>query len=258
MSWSDRWVSSWLFTAMLVVGCATPAPLVRLNPDAADIIWVAGRASVQKAETGVRVAAAFENQDGSALALRVEVQNLSADRLEVDPQGITFSPCRTLTVSSCLPSQHVIDPEQMLAALETGDARNVADAANTQVFLGTLTLLSAVGDVATIASGHANSRTGTGTALAVDAMNDNAAAADSAQASIATQREIWSDRALRRNSLFPGQGTSGLVYVPINLQAGFVWLQVTVGGRTFPFHFAQTVTPLWPTAQGSSTRASSR
>jgi hypothetical protein len=258
MYWSDRWVSCWLVTTAMVVGCATPAPLVRLNPDGADIIWVAGRASVQKAETDVRVAAAFEHQDGSTLALRVEIQNLSADRLEVDPQGITFSPCRTLAVSSCVPSQHVIDPEQMLAALETGDARAVADAANTQVFLGTLTLLGAVGDVAATASGHANSRTGTGTALAVAAMNDNAAAADSAHASIAAQREIWSDQALRRNSLFPGQGTSGLVYVPINVQAGFVWLQVTVGGRTFPFHFAQTVTQLWPTSQASAARASSR
>jgi hypothetical protein len=223
--------------------CHTRA-LVRLNPDAADVIWVGGRASVQKAETGVRVAAAFEHQDGRTLALRVEIQNGTADRLEVDPQTITFSPCRSSDVGSCVPSQRVIDPEQMLAALDTAELRNTADAINSRAFLGTLVLLSAVGDVATVASGHADRNTGSGTVLAASVMDDNSAAADTAQPSIAIQREIWSNRALRRNSVFPGQGTSGLVYIPINLQAGFVWLQVTVGGRTFPFHFAQTVTQI--------------
>jgi hypothetical protein len=230
--------------AGLFFGCATPAPLVRLNPDANDIIWVGGRASVQKEETGVRVAAAFEHQDGPTLALRVEIQNGTSDRLEVDPQGITFSVCRTLGVLSCRPSQTVIDPERMLAALDTEESRDTAATKNSQAFLGTMVLLSAVGDVATVASGHANASTGAGTALAASAMDDDAAAASSAQASIAVQRQVWSNQALRRNSLFPGQGTAGLVYIPINFQAGFVWLQVTVGGRTFPFHFAQTVTQI--------------
>ena len=244
MSSSNRFLAPFFASAALAVGCATPAPLVRLNPDAADIIWVGGRASVQKMDTGVHVAAAFEHQDGRALAVRVEIQNGTPDRLEVDPQGITFSVCRTSAVASCAPSQRVIDPEQMLAALDTAESRTAADAVNSQAFLGTLVLISAVGDVAAVASGHADRNTGAATVLAAGAMDDNSAAADSAQASIATQRQIWSNQALRRNSLFPGQGTSGLVYVPINLQAGFVWLQVTVGGRTFPFHFSQTVTQI--------------
>jgi hypothetical protein len=86
-------------------------------------------------------------------------------------------------------------------------------------------------------------------------MESDAAARDSAQASIAVQQQLWSDQALRRNTLFPGQGTTGLVYLPINNQAVYVWLQITVAGRLFPFHFAQVITPVdpWPTAaQGRS------
>jgi hypothetical protein len=237
----------------LIGGCATPAPLVRLNPDAADIIWVGGRASVQKADTGVRVAAPFEHQDGRSLALRVEIENGTTERLEVDPRDITYSVCRTAAVSSCSASQRVFDPEQMLISLDVQQSRETADAINSQAFLGTLVMLSAVGDVAAVASGHADRNTGAATALAASAMDDHAAAVDSAQASIATQRELWSNRALRRNSLFPGQGISGMVYVPINLQAGFVWLQITTGGRTFPFHFAQTVTQLQVPASSSQT-----
>jgi hypothetical protein len=37
-----------------------------------------------------------------------------------------------------------------------------------------------------------------------------------------------------------------LVYLPINYQARYLWLQITVAGRLFPFHFAQVVTPVDP------------
>jgi hypothetical protein len=226
----------------VVVGCATPMPLVRLNPDTRDVIWVAGRASVQKDTTGVRVAAAFEHQDGSNLALRVEIENRTTDRLEVSPQEMTYAVCSGLAPASCSPSQRVIDPEQILAALAVAQSRGVAEASNSQAFYGTLVLLSAVGDVASAAHGRPTS--GSGTLVAASAMEGDAAERDSAQASLAAQEQIWSDQALRRNTLFPGQGTSGLVYLPINYQARYVWLQITVAGRLFPFHFAEVVTPV--------------
>ncbi len=239
-------LSSWQISTvlsvggLLVVGCATPMPLVRLNPDAPDVVWVGGRASVQRDTTGVRVAAAFEHQDGSNLALRVEIENRTTDRLEVSPQEMTFSVCSSLAPASCSPSQRVIDPEQILTALAVAQLRGVADASNSQAFLGTMVLLSAVGDVASAAQGrHVD---GSGTLIAASAMESDAAARNSAQASIAIQQHVWSDEALRRNTLFPGQGTSGLVYLPINYRARYVWLQITVGGRLFPFHFAELVT----------------
>jgi hypothetical protein len=171
---------------LVAVGCVMPLPFVRLNPDAADVVWVGGRASVQKEVTGVRAVAAFDHQDGSNLALQVEIENHTTDRLEVSPHEMTFSACSGLAVATCTPSQRVIDPEQILAAL-----------------------------------GVAPQWRG-----------------------VAVQRQIWSDQALRRNTLFPGQSTTGLVYMPINNQAAYVWLQVTVAGRVFPFHFAQVVTPV--------------
>jgi hypothetical protein len=241
-------LSSWQVATVLsvggfvVVGCATPMPLVRLNPDAPDVVWVGGRASVQKDTTGVRVAAAFEHQDGTNLAVRVEVENRTTDRLEVSPRDMTFSVCSSLAPASCSPSQPVIDPEQILAALAVAQSRGVADASNSQAFYGTLVLLNAVGDVASAA--HGRPTTGSGTLVAASAMEGDAAARDSAQASIAAQEQLWSNQTLRRNTLFPGQGTSGLVYLPINYQARYVWLQITVGGRLFPFHFAEVVTPV--------------
>ena len=37
-----------VFIAALLFGCATPAPIYRLDPRAPDVIWVGGRASVQQ------------------------------------------------------------------------------------------------------------------------------------------------------------------------------------------------------------------
>lgn len=228
--------------ANALVGCATPAPLVRLTPKSADVIWVGGRASVQQETAGVRVASAFEHQDGRLLGLRVEIENHTAGRLDVGPQDITFTTCVDETVRSCAPTQRVIDPEQVLAGLDAAQSREAAANANSQAFLGTMVLLSAVGDVASVASGHAKASTGVNTAVTVSVMESDRAARDSTQSTIAVRRQIWSDQALRRNTLYPGQGTDGLVYLPIDMKAGYVWLHTNVAGSLFHFRFEQVVT----------------
>ena len=79
-------------------------------------------------------------------------------------------------------------------------------------------------------------------------MQSNAAAHDSAQASFGERRQIWSNQALRRNTLDPGQGASGLVFLPIDLRAGYVWFNVRLAGAVFQFPFQQVVTQVLPPA----------
>ena len=223
-------------------GCATPQSLVHLRPDAPDVIWVGGRASVRLAADGIVVASAFERQDDDKLAVRLEVQNGTANRFEIQPSRVTYSTCRSFDVVSCRGSRRVIDPEQALVAIDTQVSREKASATNEQIFLGTVVLLSAVGDVATIASGHADRTTGLQTAATGNMMSNSEAAADRVQTNLAKRREVWSDQALRRNTLFPGQAAGGLVYIPIDETAQYVWVQTVVAGHTFSFHYVQTVT----------------
>jgi hypothetical protein len=243
---------SLIVIAVPLVGCATPAPLVRLNPKAADIIWVGGRASVRQENGGVRVATAFEHQDGPLLGLRLEVENGTAARLEVDPKNITFTKCGDETVASCAPTQFVIDPEQALADLDVAQSRGVAEAANSQALLGTLVLLSAVGDVASAGRGHPSA--GLNTVAAADLMQDSAATGDNTLATIDRRRQIWSNQALRRNTLDPGQGAAGLVYLPIDLRANYIWLHVRVAESLFQFRFEQVVTQIVITGTGAQAR----
>jgi hypothetical protein len=228
--------------AAAAASCATPAPLVRLYPGSEGVIWVAGRASLVREQDGVQVAVAFEHQDGGNLGLRVEIENGTDTQLDVDPSTFTFTDCRSMAVSSCGLTHRVIDPEEMLNALDVRQSREQAAASNSQAFLGTMVILSAVGDVASVASGHHDRDTGSNTANSVAVMESDAAARNSELASVGEQQQIWSNEALRRNTVFPGRGTAGRVFVPIDFDAQIVWLHVKTGGRVFSFPFRQTIT----------------
>jgi hypothetical protein len=237
-----RWLSPVLvLAAFVVLGCVTPAPLVRLAPNSSQIFWVSGRATVAREEGGVRVAVAFEHQSGMTLGLRVEVQNASAGQLDVDPREFTFTACGTASIDSCAPTRRVIDPEQVLAGLDERQSREEAAATGSQTLLGTLVILNAVGDIAAVASGHADFHTGQGTATAAALMASDAAARDATLSSISAQQTIWTNEALRRSTLVPGRGIGGRIYLPIYLDAQIVWLHVRSGGRVFSFPFRQVV-----------------
>lgn len=244
-----------LFAA--VGGCATPAPLVRLEPrNATAVTWVAGRAVLDDEVAGIRVAAAFEHQRGDLLGVRVEVQNGSLARMEVGPRDVIFMTCTTPDNASCGPSRHVVDPEQAIDDLDASESMARADAANQQALYTGLVLLSAVGDAASIASGRPHRTTGVGTVGLATQAGVSAARAEGSSAQRASGRELWANHALRRTTLLPGGAASGLVYLPVRTEAQYVWLQVRAGGQDFPFGFKQQVRLV--TRYGPSRRASSR
>jgi hypothetical protein len=232
---------------LLLLGCATPAPIVRLDPRGANgVVWVGGRASVAQEQAGIRVATAFEHQDGNALGLRLEIQNGTERALEVSPRGVTFMVCTAPGTESCSPSYPVIDPEAVLTALQEKQSRETAAAINDQRFYTSMVLLSAAGDIASIANGRGNHTTGLQTAAVANAAHNSGEQYNSEMQSIGVQRQIWSNEAFRRNTLAPGGGVGGLIYMPIALNARYLWMHVRVGGRVFPFGFQQTVRHLTP------------
>lgn len=212
------------------IGCATPQPLVRLTTADAPVVWVAGRAALTVEEDGIRVAAAFDHQDGALLGLRVEVQNQTDEPLQIDPAEISFTRCATAKKDSCQPPAAVVNPERVLAALAEKRSIEVAEAANDEVVYGSLVLLSAVSLRDAMSS--------------VAAAEDMAARHDLSQMNTAGQQQLWADVALRRNTVLPGHGVGGRVFIPVHLDARYVWLHVWVGEAYFTFHFTQTVIPL--------------
>jgi hypothetical protein len=214
------------------MGCATPQPLVRLTPANEPVVWVAGRATLTAENDGIRVGAAFEHQDGAILGLRVEVQNGTDQPLQIDPAEITFTPCATAQTTSCQPARAVIDPERMLAALAAKRSIEVAETANDEAFHSTLVILSAA------------SLRGNAVSSSVAAAEASATHHDLSQMNTTAQQQLWADVALRRNTVLPGHGVGGRVFIPVNLDARYVWLRVEAGDQHFTFRFVQTVVPV--------------
>jgi hypothetical protein len=222
-----------------VVGCATPAPLVRLDPISDQVFWVSGRPSVQLEERGVRVAAAFDRQVGPLLGVRVEIENGTDRKLEVDPgQEFSFMTCKAATETSCAKELLVVDPEDMIDHFDQAASREQADAINDERASGALLLLGAASDTAALASRNGRSAP-LDTEGAAAEMHNQAADHDRALPAIAAQREMWSDVALRHSTLLPGASVGGQVFIPADGGSQNVLLRIRVGNRTFPFHFRQ-------------------
>ncbi len=214
--------------------------------------WVAGRAVLSKQQSGVRVAAAFEHQDGDTRAVPVEIANDTEAKLDAGPRNVSFVTCKD--AGTCGSAQGVMDPEAQLMALDVGASREAAAASNDVAFYAPLLILSAVSDVAVVASGKSDGTTGLQTAALANDMDREAARHDSALASYGARRDLWSNAALRRNTVQPGRAQGGLVFVPIDLTAQYVWIQVQTGTLKFAFRFEQTVTQVsYPSSAPSVT-----
>jgi hypothetical protein len=221
------------------LGCATPAPVVRLDPIAENVFWVSGRAGVAKEERDVRVAASFERQVGKTLSVRVEIENRTEHKLEIDPgEAFSFVSCKGSSATSCAPETFVIDPEEMIAGIDQAASREQAQATDDARASSALLFLSAATDTASLADPHGGTAPLRTQAAESNAL-DEVGAHDRAQAGIESQREMWSNAALRHSTLLPGAGVAGQVFIPADSGTGNVWLKIRVGNRTFPFHFRQ-------------------
>jgi len=240
-------IGSLLFCATgattLGAGCVTATPVARLQPrDAGHVTWVSGRAVTTQEEDDVHVAVAFETQNGRLLAVRVEIVNGSDDKLDIDPRDMAYRTCSAGLEQGCGEYVQVINPERMLAKLDARRARAEADDINNRAFLAPLLFVSAMGDVAGVATGQGGSTTGLQTNAIASRMDASVAERHRIGSGAMADKQEWANIALRRTTLRPGGAVAGQLYFPLHKDARFVWLEVRAGDRVFPFCFRQTVT----------------
>lgn len=227
-----------------LAGCATPAPIVKLDPVADSVLWASGRPFVGLDDRGVRVAAAFDRQVGAALSVRVEIENRTDRPLEIDPgQQFSFLTCKRPDQTSCSKELLVIDPEEMLAHYDEAASRERAQASDGERASDSLVLLGVFSDVVSLAGRHGGDAP-LRTEAAEDQRHDVAADHDRALDEVANQREMWSNLALRRHTLLPGASVGGQIFIPGDGAGQDVWLKIRVGTRTFPFHFHEVARPV--------------
>jgi hypothetical protein len=231
----------WLSVAA-AAGCAAPGPAVRLVPVGAHLTWMSGRPALTKEAGGVKVVAAFDHQEGDRLALHVMIANEGTETWDANPRDMSYSACTTEGPTSCAQARYVVDPEEILASAELEQSRHEANASGAAALTGALVFLAAFADVATVVSGRATPTTGLATAGAL-ALNESARDSTEREgARVAAVAQRWSAELLRRTTLVPGGYIDGSVYLPIDLDAGYLWFHVRAGGQVLSFPFLQTVT----------------
>lgn len=221
-----------LVACLLLQGCygSTPpnTPVVRLQPTTTNLVWIAGRPVVWQDLDGVRVATRFEEQDSSSLALRVEVQNDSPARVEIDPHEMTFNDCFGEKVESCTQAQRVVDPEQALANVDRQHLKE-GRAETEQAIAAGAFLILLTGIAVADASRRPVERTG----------EDRVFVQGNGPVERPDLKDKWANVALRRNTIEPGEAVGGNVYVPVDRRSHYVWLHVPAGKRLFSFCFRQ-------------------
>jgi len=236
-------LSAVIGASLCSVGCATALPVVRLAPRDANVTWVSGRAVTVRSEQGIRVAAAFERQAGRTMGFRVELQNDSDASLVVDPSEMQFTTCTS--EQECVSSQPVVDPEQVLVALDEARSEEEAHAANASTTGTVLVLLAATADIAEASSRH-DHHAGERTVMAGIDLKSSESNSRQRLAQLETETTAWSNSTLRRTTVAAGHGAAGLVYIPLDTKAHYVWLDVRVGGHDFWFPFQQLVATVRP------------
>src|SRR5262245_58627611 len=69
---------------VLLFACATPAPVIRLSPRGTVTKWVQGSGVLEQEKDGLRVAIAYDRNQGGMVAFRLEVANNSPVPVVVD------------------------------------------------------------------------------------------------------------------------------------------------------------------------------
>jgi hypothetical protein len=207
-------------------------------PHDKNVTWVAGLAMTERSEDGVRAAVAFERQDGHGVGFRVEVKNDGTAPLVIDPRDMAFVTCATET--ECSARDTVVDPEAMLLALDLARSREQSQAQTRAAADTALLFLAITADVAAVSKGHYR-HAGERTALAGINLEATAAASEQRIANLDAARAAWATSTLRRTTLPQGGGAMGLVYVPLNQKAHYVWLDVRAGAHDFWFLFEQAI-----------------
>jgi hypothetical protein len=222
-------------------GCATPQPVVRLQPTSPDVVWHSGRAIVTQQTGDVRVAVAFERMAEERLVFRVELQNLGPLRQDVGPHQLIYKTC--VKPPSCGPHRRVIDPEERLLALDVARSRTRASQTNSAGLGVALLMLNAVATVGAASQGNSGqaSHLASDGLMIAESTSHSIERHDQQITSIEAEKLDWAASALRRTTLGAEQGIAGMVHLPLDLEATRIWLGVTIDGPTLWFGYEQRV-----------------
>jgi hypothetical protein len=234
------------FPLLLIAGCFSPQPVIRMTPLLDNLFWANGNQVAALQGESARVAVAFLRDVNDQVSFRVEVENMSPAPLLVDPARFYYTMCALPDGNRhpvCGTSRWVVNPEQALLDLDIQRSRQSASNKNEASFFAPFMLLDMMGAVGAAANGKPRAAS-----AALHGAADSAAMIDRAEAreqqqtvTYDSERSMWETGAFRISTIFPRQRAAGMVFIPRDTSTDGVKLHIRVGNEVFAFPFKQTV-----------------
>lgn len=232
--------------SILVVSCATPQAVIRMNPLSQDVKWNYGQAYVSDTLNGIVVEAAFEKATHDYTIFNIAVVNLSNMSYLADPAYFTFEEQNNDSVSPTI--IRALDPETMLLNIDKEMSQSEADAKNLAVGAAVATgALLATAAVVAVSSDndddvhYSNHRYADpdlliAAPLMIETVDDNP---ESYVAETDRRREFWELSTMRKTTLDPGFKIEGKVIFPRFEKAAIYTLKLPVDNKYIEIPFTQ-------------------
>lgn len=229
---------------LLLVSCASPNAIVRMNPVSSNVRWNYGQAFAADTVMGIMVETAFDKSTQEYNIFDVKIVNGSNLNYLVDPLNFTIEE-RTDNPSYA----HVyraIDPETMILSIDKKMSQAVADDKNANVAAGVALGVLAVATVALAVADDSHDYNNhrvyepnlyLAAPLVLEAASNNVpydyvSTADQ-------QRDMWVTSTLRKTTLSPGYRIDGKVFFPRFENPGVYLLKLKVDEEYIEIPFTQ-------------------
>lgn len=228
-----------LFTAFLFTNCSV-AEYFSLYSDEENVKYEMGRQIIEDEDDIAYSSLSFEKQDGEQFVFYLYVTNKSESNLETDPINIymkSFDENRKRLKRSNFKIR-AVNPEIEIRNIdeEIGDRENEYN-----VNIGFNIVFSLFNTIADLTDDDdndvedivENAMLFTGNQIIEEQSYDNDVN------NLNSQKEFWKNEVLRKTTLYPGQETGGLVYIPINKEAKFIKIFIALGETLHSYKFRQ-------------------
>ncbi len=229
-----------------IIRCSvSPQLIYRLQPESDSTVWLWGKQYQQTTKSNFEIFIAFSEQYENYLVFDFSIANSSDIPVLIKPEDFYYIPKtynEKIENIMVLDTTWAVDPEKKLLKIDKDKSIEDADfaEANATDLLGSVLKMSY--DIATIGKEKTNEE------IEKKALEDQRDELNSLNQEIThnnsiknlnNKRNLWSNKAIRKTTLFPKYSIHGYIFFPANKRANGLSIEIPVENIIFTADFNQ-------------------